>query len=146
MSKIERSKIINYEFKSEMSDIGVYRKRLKLLRKRPSLQSAFTANKTALCGGIPPVTKFEMLMIDAMATVNVFCIPVDDQGNEYPVDHKERSGWMDDILDDEILLDLREKWIEYQNSFYPEPKKQEAESEETKGSNTAADSSSTVQG
>ena len=116
MAKIEREKIINFQFKSEMPDVGTYEQTLRLKRRTPRLDAAFITTKSILCGGMPPVTKSEMLLLDTMASLSVYIEPLDKSGKVI------ENDWMDDILDQEILFAIHNEWVKYQNSFYPEVK------------------------
>lgn len=141
MSKIEQSKILHYSFDSKARGVGTYKKDFKILRRRPSLDTAFITTKAALTGGLTPLTRGEMLLVDAIATLNVYLIPIDKNGRDLPEDHPERDGWVDDILDQAIIFDLHAKWIDYQNSFYPE-----AEVSDGPEAETAAEPQAPVQG
>jgi hypothetical protein len=111
--KIEREMLLDYTFQSRMPDVGEYKRKFKLLRKRPKLDTAFVATKSALLGGQIPANRGDELLIDAISTLSVYFEPVDDSG----VPSKERD-WVDNILDQEIIFDLYKKFIDYQESFY----------------------------
>lgn len=117
-AKIEREKIINFKHESKMKDVGTFTKRLKIKRRSPRLDTAFVTTKAALTGGLAPLTRGEMLLIDAIATLNVYIEPVTDKG-ESLLDKGLEEGWVDDILDQEIIFAIHKEWIDYQNSFYP---------------------------
>jgi len=116
MSKVEKETIINYKFESKMKDVGTFEiPRLKLRRRSPRLDAGLVTTKSALTGGLPPITRGEQVLIDAIATLTVYMEPVNEKGESDP---KISSNWVDDILDQDIVFDLFNKWMDYQNSFY----------------------------
>ena len=123
--KPELFQIINFSFKSEAKDIGNFSKNLKILRRKPQLDTAYITTKAALTGGLAPLARHEIMLLDSIATLNVYVKPVDDHGNEL-----DEPGWVDDILDQEIIFAIQGKWIDYQNSFYPDAKPQQQQTQE----------------
>ena len=130
MSKIELHKIIHFDFDSQARDVGKYTKKLKILRRSPRFDAAFITTKAGLTGGLTPLTRGEMLLIDAIATLHVYIIPVNNKGEDLPIEDSARDGWVDKIVDQDVLFALHKEWIDYQNSFYPEPAKEVAPVEE----------------
>lgn len=128
-AKIEREKIIQFKFESQAKDVGVYTKRLKIMRRTPRLDSAFITTKAALTGGLIPLTRGEMLVIDAIATLNVYVDVVNEQGKSLTQAGGPEEGWVDNILDQDVLFAIHKEWADYQNSFYPEAPKTEGNSE-----------------
>lgn len=123
--KVEREKIIDYSYQSRMPDIGLYKKKFKLKRKSPKLDTAFVATKAALMGGNIPTSRGDALLVDAIATLSVYFEPLDDKGVE-----TFDNNWVDDLLDQEIMFDLYKKFMAYQDSFYPTPEVKEGADEQ----------------
>lgn len=135
-AKIEREKLILFGHQSKMPDVGKFTKRLILKRRTPRLDTAFITTKAALTGGLTPLTRGEMLLVDTIATLNVYVEPADQNGK--PI---QEDSWIDNILDQEILFAIHDKWSEYQESFYPK-----TEEKDDKKSEPAATSEASVQG
>ncbi|MGZ3772942.1 MAG: hypothetical protein ACXVCY_04150 [Pseudobdellovibrionaceae bacterium] len=124
MAKIETEKIIPFRFHSKMRDVGVYEGNFLVKRSTLKLDTSFIRTKAALTGNSLPVTREERILIDAIACCAVFIEPVDQYGK--PLNN---PGWIDEILDREIVLALHAEWIDYQNSFYEQPDVKKDENE-----------------
>lgn len=124
--RVDREKIINFSFKSQMPDVGEYKGAFRIFRKTPRLDAAVVTTKAALTGGITPLTRGEMQFIDTLAVLTVYFEPVDHMGRKI-----EKPDWIDDILDQEILYALHREWLDFQNSFYPQGVKDEGQPAET---------------
>ena len=122
MAKIEREKVIQVKFTSKMTDVGEYSQAFLMKRKTVSLDVQVINAKSMLAQGLSPIARGESQFVDTIATISVYCVPLDKFGKP------ETTGdWVDDILDQEILWQIHGKWLDYQKSFYPpiEEKKDE---------------------
>lgn len=122
MAKIETEKVLHFQFHSKMHDVGIFKKSFILKRATPKLDTNFIRTKAALVGGEMPVTQGERLLIDAMAVLWTYFIPINDKGAP-----TGEENWIDDILDREIILALQQEYLDYQESFY---QKKDANTEE----------------
>jgi len=124
-AKIEREKVLYFSHTSDMPDVGKYEKSFLVKRRTPGLDAQFITTKAALTGGLTPLTRGEMQLVDTLATLNVYFQPIDSKGK--PISDED---WIDDIFDNEILFALHRQWVEYQNSFYPKGKQDEVKTAE----------------
>jgi hypothetical protein len=139
-AKIEREKILNFSFESKAQGMGTYKKMFKMMRRSPRLDAAFITTKAALTGGLVPLTRGEMQLIDTIATLNVYFEPVNTKGES-----TNEDGWVDEIMDQDILFALHKEWVDYQNSFYP-PEPKESTGGQGDAPKPAASSEAPVQG
>lgn len=121
MAKIERETLLHFTHESKMKDVGTYKRSFRIFRRNPKLDMQFVTTKSALTGGIAPLTRAEMLLVDTIAALTVYFEPVDDKGNKV-----SDPNWIEEILDQDILFGLHEKWLDYQASFYPAEGKSDA--------------------
>jgi len=123
--KVEREKIIHFKYQSKAKDVGSYEQSFVIKRRCPKLDLQFISTKAALTGGLTPITRSEMSIVDTIATLTVYFEQVDKHGKR-----SESAEWIDDIVDPDILFALHKEWLDYQLSFYPEVK-QDGESTQT---------------
>lgn len=112
---IEREKIVPFEFKSEMRDIGMWKASLKLLRKTPEVVTNIKLTRARMLGGLRPASNADDLHFDVMATLTNAVEPVP---NPYPMDP---AAWINDVMDPAIWYAIYDRWQEYQASFTAAP-------------------------
>lgn len=114
MAKIEREKTINFEYQSEMRDVGLYRGKFTLKRRTPAIVTDIKLGKARMLAGNRPANTGDDLHFEIMATLANAIEPVPNSG-------PDSTAWIEDLLDPAIWHALYIAWQEYQASF-SEPK------------------------
>jgi hypothetical protein len=109
---MELFKDINYEYKSELTDVGVYKTRLRLYRWTMGLELQADANYSAATGGLRNPREYNDNLIYASANISARVKPIDQFGKLV-----EDPKWISDIVDPNIIFDIFLKLIEFDNSF-----------------------------
>lgn len=111
---IQKEKVIHFEYESKMPDIGLFKGVYLLKRETPKLRADYIRVKSALAGGNIPLLPAELQFIDTVAALNAYVSPCDQYGKAL----QNADGWIDEILDRNILFEIHVKLSEFHNSFY----------------------------
>jgi hypothetical protein len=110
MSKVERETTIDFEYPSQMRDVGLFKAKLKLKRRTASLATEIKLAKARMLGGMAASPE-DRLHFDCMATLANGVEPVP---NPTPLDP---TAWINELLDPAIWYAIYDRWQEYQASF-----------------------------
>jgi hypothetical protein len=111
--KIEKEKIINFSYESEMTDVGTYTKAFALKRRTESLDAQIRTMKATLAKGLTFTDPDDALSNQIIATLAVCLELIDEKGKRV-----EGSEWINELLDPAIKYKLYKEWLDYQDSFY----------------------------
>jgi len=109
---MELQKDISFTFDSKVRDVGTYRGGFRLLRRTARRATLVVTTKSALTNGLPPVTPGDRQLVDTIATLTVLVQKIKSNGQP-----ETDAGWVDEILDFEILYALHEKYLEWEDSL-----------------------------
>lgn len=115
MAKVEREKIIDFEFESGMRDVGVFKAKLVLKRRTAQLVTDIKYAKAKMLGGQRAASGGDELHFEVMATL---ANAVEPTPNPTPLNP---SGWVNEILDPAIWYAIFGQWQDYQDSFSAGP-------------------------
>lgn len=113
---MELQKDISFTFDSKVRDVGTYRSAFRLLRRTARRATMVVTTKSALTSGLTPVTPSDRQLVDTIATLTILVQKIDAQGKP-----QADAGWIDDILDFEVLYSLHEKYLEWEDSLMTDP-------------------------
>jgi len=110
--KLEDSTVIQFEFKSRMKGVGLYKQAFTLKRITDSHRIMLHKVKSELTGGVQPLTRTEGEYFNVLAHLSVLCEPVTPQGKA------KDPNWLENMHDPALKIELFKKLMEYQDSFY----------------------------
>lgn len=113
---MELHKDISFVFDSKVRDVGAFRSGFRLLRRTARRATMVVTTKSALTSGLTPVTPGDRQLVDTIATLTILVQKIDANGKM-----QQDAGWIDDILDFEILYALHEKFLEWEDSLMIDP-------------------------
>jgi len=106
--KMEREKVIPFEFDTGTEDIGTIRLSLTVKRRTPNIETMIAQSKAQLLAGFKAASDKDDLWFEAVATLANAVEPV---GLTDP-------NWIENVLQcREAVFAVYNRWIAYQNSF-----------------------------
>lgn len=108
---MENYKDIPYEYKSKYKDQGIYRNKFRLLRKTARMELEIVNAKSGLTAGISPGAINDIMFVSACAHCQVL---VKELGSDGKPNGRQ---WAEEIIDRDIIVDLANKCLEFQDSF-----------------------------